>query len=176
MVCAGWRTDCENLARYIRSIDKKERITFGNQLRNEQEHGSFLASQASMILAKSRVSETRRRLSCLGLMASGEKLWMIDSTGAYRVRAHSVGAKEDQVNSILKRTDSWTTRDCDDVAAELLRILFNLKPGASNTVAKVPNGSLVEMVCVAADKTMERKLRRLFVSNLFDSHELVSKL
>jgi 20S proteasome alpha/beta subunit len=191
MVCTGWRTDCQFLANSIRSIDKKEHHVFGNPAissSNGIEYGSYLACKASLLMAKFCISETRRPLSCLGLLASGTGLWMVDSTGAYRIRAHAVGAGSDQMNIQLRKRD-WKNLDCNEAAIDLLQILFDEEnedndPTATatehdndsssssetdDTKIKVPKESLVEIATVAIPEqnNVERKMKRLFVSELF---------
>ena len=189
MVCAGWRTDCQFLANSIRSIDKKEHHVFGNPAissSNGIEYGSYLACKASLLMAKLCISETRRPLSCLALLASGTGLWMVDSTGAYRIRAHAVGAGSDQMNKQLRKRD-WKNLDCNEAAIDLLQILFDEEnedndPTATehdndsssssseidDTKIKIPKESLVEIATVAIPEqnNVERKMKRLFASEL----------
>ena len=188
MVCAGWRTDCQYLANSIRSIDKKEHLVFGNPAissSNGIEYGSYLACKASLLMAKLCISETRRPLSCLGLLASGTGLWMVDSTGAYRIRAHAVGAGSDQMNVQLRKRD-WKNIDCNEAAIDLLQILFDdehedkdptaehdddssINSDTDDTKIKIPREALVEIATVGMpeQKKLERKMKRLFVSELF---------
>ena len=165
MVCAGWRTDCQILANHIRSIDKKEQLVFGNPISKALDCGSFLACQASLILAKFCVSERRRPLSCLGLLASGAGLWMVDSTGAYRVRAHAIGLGADKVNNQLRKKD-WTQLECSAVKNELLQLLFDDSDhDNSNTNVEILKGSLIEMAIVEmSEHQVQRKVKRLFAS------------
>ncbi|OEU16648.1 hypothetical protein FRACYDRAFT_239246 [Fragilariopsis cylindrus CCMP1102] len=189
MVCAGWRTDCQFLANSIRSIDKKEHHVFGNPAissSNGIEYGSYLACKASLLMAKLCISETRRPLSCLALLASGTGLWMVDSTGAYRIRAHAIGAGSDQMNKQLRKRD-WKNLDCNEAAIDLLQILFDEEnedndPTATehdndssssssetdDTKIKIPKESLVEIATVAIPEqnNVERKMKRLFASEL----------
>jgi len=176
MVCAGWRTDCQYLANCIRSIDKKEQLVFGSPSTSSSaalEYGSYLACQASLLMAKLCVSEIRRPLSCLGLLASGTGLWLVDSTGAYRIRAHAVGIGTDWMNEQLRRKD-WTKLDCDEAATDLLKVLFDddlveLDNDRNNDVKIPTKESLVEIATVGIPETnkLDRKMRRLFASKLF---------
>ena len=169
MVCAGWRTDCQNLVNHIRSIDRREQVEFGDDVSRALEYGSFLASRASLLMANFCVSESRRPLSCLGLLASGSclGLWVVDSTGAYRVRAHAVGQGSDQVNQILRKKD-WTQQESDTVKNELLQLLYHdLGHDKNSTEIKIPEGSCVEMAIAETTRTADeapRKMKRLFTS------------
>jgi len=179
MVCAGWRTDCQYLANCIRSIDKKEQLVFGSPSISSSavlEYGSYLACQASLLMAKLCVSMSKRPLSCLGLLASGTGLWLVDSTGAYRIRAHAVGIGTDRMNDHLRRKD-WTKLDCNEAATNLLKVLFDDDleelDNDSNTDVKIPKESLVEIATVGIPETnkLDRKMRRLFASKLFGKHD-----
>mmetsp|Transcript_15682 Transcript_15682/g.36104 ORF Transcript_15682/g.36104 Transcript_15682/m.36104 type:complete len:293 (-) Transcript_15682:2862-3740(-) len=165
MVCAGWRTDCQNLVNHVRSIDRREELEFGDKASMALEYGSFLASRASLLLAKICVSESRRSLSCLGLLASSSGLWVVDSTGAYRVRALAVGRGSEKVNDILRKTD-WSKLESVKAKDEFLSLLYNDSDDDNNSSeAKIPKGSCIEMAVVetTANETL-RRFKRLFAS------------
>ena len=226
MVCAGWRTDCQYLAKCIRSIDKTERLVFGDGrdtslsisnsgIKNDRsslaaaaavtatssspslEYGSYLACQASLLLAELCTSEIRRPMCCVGLIASSSAgsssgcnrggLWFVDSTGAYRIRAHAVGAGSDHANEILRNKD-WTKLDCKDAAISLLQSLFfvgnddddlgeqHFKNNDTNDNSIVddekiiiPKESLVEIATMGkiGQSVVGRKMKRIFASDLF---------
>jgi hypothetical protein len=191
LACAGWRTDGQKLAEYLQSVDRKERQVFGTFL-DVEEHGSFLACQASQILADRCVQDGNRPMSCLGLLASGggghvrendkEKktgcLYLIDSTGTYRVRAHAVGGGSlaGKLNDILRDRD-WRQLPCNEVAKELLCVLFDDWTEDNDEIKttlkeEVPDGSLVELVRVGTrtggfkDEPPRQRMNRLFASTL----------
>ncbi|VEU39748.1 unnamed protein product [Pseudo-nitzschia multistriata] len=171
MVCSGWRTDCQNLINHIRSIDRREQLEFGHHIGTAPEYGSFLASQASLLMAKFCVSESRRPLSCLGLLASGSclGLWVVDATGAYRVRAHALGQGSDRMNEILRKVD-WTQRDSNGVKDELLRLLYSdsvhdSDDENSSSEIKIPEGSCIEMAVIEKPtRKAPNTMKRLFAS------------
>jgi hypothetical protein len=203
LTCAGWRTDGFYLKQYLQSVDKKERQVFGSLL-DVDEHGSYLACQASQFLAEICVQDGRRPMSCLGLLAaggggggttinnnnnnnigggSGGCLYLVDATGAYRVRAHAVGGGPllaGKMNDILREKD-WTQFCCADVAKELLCTLFDdlddETSESKDTSVGIPDGSLVEIVNVGSTTQgigtglSKRKstLNRIFTSTLFGS-------
>jgi hypothetical protein len=209
MVCAGWRTDGQRLVEYIQSIVRTEVEIFGEDdprgsgsMSASLEYGSYLACQASQRMADLCLRSGYRPMSAVGLLAScgddGDDsdtqehstscggLWLVDATGAYRVRAHAVGggaSLSGQVNEFLRHRD-WTQVDCNTVAKELICLLLN-KDGADNngnikradhdgskeyyTNIEVPEGTLVEMVAVGMKERngKNRRLTRLFSSTLF---------
>jgi 20S proteasome alpha/beta subunit len=199
LTCAGWRTDGYYLKQYLQSVDKKERQVFGSLL-DVDEHGSYLACQASQFLAEICVQDGRRPMSCLGLLAAGGGggggttinnnnnsgggcLYLVDASGAYRVRAHAVGGGPllaGKMNDILREKD-WTQFCCVDVAKELLCTLFDDLDDKTNeskdTSVDIPEGSLVEIVSVGSTTQgigtglSKRKstLNRIFTSTLFGS-------
>ncbi|KAG7362939.1 proteasome subunit [Nitzschia inconspicua] len=184
VVCAGWRTDGECLAEYLQSLDRQEIQLFGDDTTSSvADHGSFLANQASLRMASQCLSAGRRPWSTVGLLASSSnkkgELWLVDATGAYRVRAHAVGNMAGPVNEyFLARNRDWTTHKCHDVAKELLSVMFDsyqrsneekFDVGRNNrTRFEIPSGSLVEMMAVGLkEETGNRGLARLFASTLF---------
>jgi len=133
LVCAGWRTDGHLLAEHLRSVDRRERRLFGE--RNGSRSPSFLAESASSFLARSTVSEQRRSLVCAGLLAtaaggngettraSSAALWLVDGSGAYRVRAHALGRGSEAANAVLRKRSDWNELDSETVRTELLSSL-----------------------------------------------------
>jgi hypothetical protein len=51
LVCAGWRTDCEQLAKLCRTYAAKERERFGDPSGSPLEYGQYLANMASQAMA-----------------------------------------------------------------------------------------------------------------------------
>jgi 20S proteasome alpha/beta subunit len=184
MVCAGWRADGQYLAEYLQSVDREQVQMYGEHPACPMEYGSFLASQASLRMAVFAKYSGYRPLSTCGLLAScsnnnnndndsgtGGALWLVDATGAYRVRAHAVGAAAGPVNEILQKGD-WTKQKCADVARDLLGTMLDGPAqgddGVNRTKVDVPQGSLVEMVAVGMKEDRgNRRLKRLFASTLF---------
>jgi 20S proteasome alpha/beta subunit len=197
LLCAGWRTDGQRLAEYLQSIDREEVELYGSSDYNgvgsdddddddDGINGFYLANKASLVMAALTLSGGNRPWSTVGLLAScsqkgrGGALWLVDVTGAYRVRAHAVGGATlaGSINDYLRRQD-WTKRKCVDVAKELLRTMFeeleaeNDPSDAGNrTKFEVPRGSLVEMMAVGMKgEKGRRRLTRLYSSTLFGCKE-----
>jgi 20S proteasome alpha/beta subunit len=214
MVCAGWRSDGQRAANSVKSIHREESSIYGNSVAvsggGREEYGSYLASRASQMLARYAVSSGVRPLSCVSLMAtsssgndgrgnddhiqnsgSGGYLWLIDATGAYRVRAHAVGGgvtAASQMNDILAQKD-WTKQNCDDTARELLQVLFDddqTNEQQQNTTRRVTDilpGTLVEIAAIVCGGgklpcqdehrrqlriiQQRRGMKKLFASTLF---------
>jgi 20S proteasome alpha/beta subunit len=190
MTCVGWRTDGQYLAEVLQSMDQSQTQMFGlPSIGASIEYGSFLACQASQKMAELWARRGRRPLSTVALMATTNALWLIDATGAFRIRACAIGggSLSAQVNEYLQERE-WSTRSCNDVAKELLDTMFDddvqdhstehslqSKNGSegqnesNQTKWHVPQGSVVEMMAVGRgqEKRGGRKLIRLFSSALF---------
>ena len=175
MVCAGWRTDGSLLADYLRSLDRSEKYVFGGQ---QPPLATALADGASLYLAKSAISEGKRPLSCVGLLASStstkkQMLWVLDATGAYAVRAHALGRGSQAVNAFLRSREDWTKLDSLQVRDELLHKLWSEeeektedKVGDKPSI-QVPKGSRVEMAIVessSSSKQQRKAIKRVFAS------------
>jgi len=199
MVCSGWRTDGRVLTDHLRSFDRSENRVFGSRTSNYDNtdntidfsnHGGALADRAALFLAQCSVSEQKRSLACVGLLASaasssparnpahgGGSLWVVDATGAYRVRAHALGRGSDTIHTLLRSKD-WTRLPARTVRTELLRSLGLLpETNGSNENDNddynddpTTKGSRVEMAIVesSADRTRtaqpRNRLKRLFAS------------
>ncbi|KAL3924590.1 MAG: hypothetical protein SGARI_006005, partial [Bacillariaceae sp.] len=140
------------------------------------EHASYLASQASQLCAIGGM----RSLSTAALMGTQDALWLVDATGAYRVRACAVGGGvlAGQVNNYLQKQE-WTTMTSKDVVMKLLLTMYHdirddktdsSKPrdmtndeNDEQERISVPKGSVVEMMTISK----EGKMSRLFSSTLF---------
>jgi len=102
---------------------------------------------------------------------------LVDSTGAYRIRAHAVGIGTDRMNVQLRGKD-WTKLDCDEAATDLLKVLFDddlvkLDNDRNNDVKIPTKESLVEIATVGIPEKnkLDKKMRRLFASKLFREHD-----
>lgn len=165
LTCTGWRTDGQYLAELLKSMCRTENQMFGlPSSEANAEYGSFLACQASQRMAEFCFGGSGMRpLSTVGLLATSNALWMVDATGAYRVRACAIGAGSlsGRVNEYLQEKD-WTTRLCKDVAKDLLGVLNGNQDNSDavghssqddhhakdQTRWRVPEGSVVEMMAV----------------------------
>ena len=175
LVCAGFRTDGTILADRLRSFAQTDERVFGIGATD----GGAMADRAAAVLAKQAVSEGRRSLSCAGLLAtSGGRLYAVDATGAYAVRAHALGrGSRDLHRTVLCRTD-WTQLDHRTVRERLLRSLGLLLPTdddgdgddpddgtATPTTNVLPKGSRIEMAVVeplSAAPQQQKTMKRLF--------------
>lgn len=218
MVCCGWREDSRYLVKRIRSICKKEWLVFGcadtDNSGSSLEYGSYLSSEVSSILSKLYVSESIRSLCCVSLIASSSfdrngnvvskhsddgyddiagrvnhGLWLVDSTGSYRVRAHAIGSGSHQANNVLRRND-WTTMNCTDAARTILRTLYiknyfaddnyDVQSGKekefNNGGSRVmPKDSVIELGIVGPEYSMQhdskktkiKTMKRIFLSDIF---------
>ena len=95
-----------------------------------------------------------RALSCAALLATCDGLWLIDVTGAYRIRAHAVGGGilAGQINEGIKDLNfsKMNQQEACDCILDLL----------TNTDG-IPHGSRVEMVAVGGKNTEKPTMRRL---------------
>ncbi len=151
MVCAGWRTDANLLADHLRSADKSESLVFGPT----EDKLSHLADRASLFLARSLVSESRRALSCVGLLASPARLWLVDATGAYAVRAHAVGNGSTLVNKLLRSKANWNELETADAFGELMDLVSGSKDDAMKLLTK---GSRFEAAVTKHNGKIEKLL------------------
>jgi 20S proteasome alpha/beta subunit len=88
-------------------------------------------------------------------------LWLVDATGAYRVRAHAVGGgpMAGTINECLEETD-FSTMDSQEASKKLLEMFHKLED--------LPAESRVEMAAVKLDESSgKRTMQRLFSSRLF---------
>ena len=177
MTCTGWRIDGQVLAEMVQATHQSEKQMFGmSPAESRMEHSSYLASHASHLMAEFCVEGGIRALSTAGLMGSSDALWLVDATGAYRVRACALGGGQlaGQVNNYLQKRE-WTTLTSNDVAKELLRTLYDDIPddkrdsdsprdteSGDTERIRVPKGSVVEMMKIGRNGEM----MRLFFSSL----------
>ena len=107
-----------------------------------------------------------RALSCVALLAScGEAkepgyLWLVDATGAFRVRAHAVGGGTIAA-TLNNRLETIDLSNCNEEEAshkivELLSILEEL-----------PAESRAEIATVGWGPSGKQRMQRLFSSRLF---------
>ena len=151
MVCAGWRTDANVLADHLRSADRSESLVFGptdHKLTN-------LADKASLFLAQSLISEGRRSLSCVGLLASPTALWLVDATGAYAVRAHALGNGSKLVNKLLRSKTDWKELETGDAFQELMGMISDQTDDAMKLLTK---GSRFEAAATKQNGKIEKLL------------------
>jgi hypothetical protein len=134
-VSCGWKADGYiRLLNAARELAGTERTMFG------EESNSILPMQLSLFMAQCAVSERVRALSCaalVGYMSDADNssissspnevrrygcLWFVDVTGAYHVRAHSMGGGQ---VSITAESGKEPSIECvaDVVNEELLTII-----------------------------------------------------
>jgi hypothetical protein len=199
MVCAGWRSHGQLLADYCRDLAKEELQVYGpprmtSSTTSCPEYGHYLATQTSAWMAYTAVLR-RHPWSCVGLLATcsssssgkpsssdsssgGGCLWLIDATGAYRVRAHAVGGGPlaGLVNQYLARrllqqqevsdSDEGGERPPLPSAEELLRDVLEF---LSQQHAIVLSGTRAELAVIGPGNSSMGKtsLKRVFTSRLF---------
>jgi hypothetical protein len=134
-VSCGWKADGYiRLLNAARELASNERNTFG------EESNSILPIQLSLFMAQCAVSERVRALSCAALVgylsdadstSSNESpelsrkhgcLWLVDVTGAYPVRAHSMGGG--QVSIAAEGNKEPSIEQVADVINEELLTIF----------------------------------------------------
>lgn len=189
MVFAGWRPHGQMVADHCRDLAKEELKIYGNPRMTMKyclEYGQYLARQTSLWMAYASVLNMHS-WSCAGILAtcSGNSrginetslsstgaLWLVDSTGAYRVRAHAVGggALAAAVNQYLAQRilgNSSTGDDLDEpVGAE--QMLRDILSFLSKQHSMIPSGTRVELAVITAESaTGKARLKRVFTSRLF---------
>lgn len=153
LVCAGWRADAKRLVDHLLSSSNSETTVFGRPATN-------LAYQASQVLANFCISSSTRNLSCVGLLAQDHKLWVVDATGAYTVRAHALGTNSQKANRVLRQQANWKTMDSQQVQEYLLEKLF--EKDEDSTI--VPEGSRIELALVTPRLPPQKVMKRLLAS------------
>lgn len=182
MVCAGWRSHAQLIVDYCRDLAKEEFHVYGPprmSLTHCQEYGQYLAHQTSLWIAHTGVMK-RHRWSCVGLLATCSSssdhpdeeedskspgcLWLVDKTGAYRVRAHAVGGGPlaGIVNQYLAVEGSKdnTTRTAEKALRDLIDFL-------SEQSTMIPRGTRAELGIITADSKTNARMKRVFISRLF---------
>jgi len=157
IACAGWRADGQTLVDYCKHLAKKEVAIYGTRSQVDVQYGNYLATEASLWLARSAVSGKIRQLSCAGLLASCSSesspgnLWLVDITGSYPIRAHAIGGGPlaGIVNSYLMTLD-FATMKHEQVIKLLMEFLSDLDG--------MPKGSRIEVVSVGGQKGGKRHL------------------
>jgi len=178
MICAGWRTHTQLMIESCRDVAKEELYVYGPP-RMEQtycvEYGNYLAQQTSVWLAYTGVMK-RHRWACVGLLATCSNkhpkkesaygpgcLWLVDKTGAYRVRAHAVGGGllAGLVNQFLASEISKNdkTRSAEQALRDLLAFLCE-------QTTLIPQGTRAELAIITPERNAKRRLRRVFISEL----------
>lgn len=133
---------------------------------------SFMLSCSLLVLAIVIIQQ--RALSTVGLLASGGKtkgdecgLWLVDTTGAYRVCAHAVGLGAKAVNERLGKIDflTMTSKEC---ALRLLETIMEEPPleGTNKSSKdeeakqwKLPENARVEVALVEPGKRKNKRIR-----------------
>jgi 20S proteasome alpha/beta subunit len=168
LVCAGWRTDGDALAAKCRLVAADELDRFG-----EPTNGRVLAYEASFYMAQCAALDTSRALSCVGLLAScgsssisrgsgdGGLLWLVDATGAYRVRAHAVGNGAKTMNQRLTKVDV-SSMSCEECMVQLLKLL-TAEATKDEEGWKIPANSRVEMAFVDSVSRRMKRVQQAFV-------------
>jgi 20S proteasome alpha/beta subunit len=168
LVCAGWRTDGDALAAKCRLVAADELDRFG-----EPTNGRVLAYEASFYMSQCATLDTSRALSCVGLLAScssssgsicrgdGGSLWLVDATGAYRVRAHAVGNGAKTINQRLTKVD-MSSMSCEECREQLLKLLTT--EGTKDEEGwKIPANARVELAFVDPVNRRMKRVRQAFV-------------
>ena len=108
-----------------------------------------------------------RELSCIGILAtSGDEnspgyLWLVDATGAYRIRAHAMGGGtlgSAACNEVL-RTSDFSQLSKEEGAKRLIQML------TTEQSLNLPAEARVEVATVGASPV--RKVERRLASSLF---------
>lgn len=122
----------------------------------------------------------QRALSCAGLLVTSGRtideqccLWLVDATGAYRVRAHAVGLGAKTVNERLRKID-FAALTCRQGALRLLDTIVEepeekeSSEEKETTAWKLPVDARVEVAVVAA---CQRKMNRIRVDDLLSAEK-----
>jgi hypothetical protein len=181
LVCAGWRTDGEQLGEKFRSLAMMESSQFGEPF-HAHEYGHLLVQEAAAWMAKCAVFENTRALSCVGLLATSGRniddaccLWLVDATGSYRVRAHAVGLGAKIVNEQLRALD-LASLTCSEACRQILEIMVNGSGDIDETKQdltekevtpwSLPHDARVELAFV---KPRQQKMSRIRIDSLLTS-------
>ena len=162
---------------YCRDLAKEELQIYGPprmSLTHCQEYGNYLAQQTSLWLAYTGVMK-RHRWSCVGLLATCSSdhkvegtrdpgcLWLVDKTGAFRVRAHAVGGGPlaGLVNQYLalEQSKNDKTRTSERALCELLDFL-------SEQSTFITQSTRVELAILTPGRNAQTQLKRVFASVL----------
>lgn len=102
-------------------------------------------------------------------------MWLVDATGAYRVRAHAVGLGAKTINERLRRIDfSSLTRNqgalrlLETIVEEQKEEEISSRDKDQATPWKLPDNALAEVAVVAS---CERKMKRIRIDDLLSSEE-----
>jgi hypothetical protein len=101
----------------------------------------------------------------LSTCGGGERegcLWLVDATGAYRVRAHAIGWGAKTVNERLRRIDS-SLLSKEQCALRLLETIVEEPDKKEKTAWKLPSNAFAELAVVASP---QRKMSRLLKASL----------
>lgn len=168
MVCAGWRSHGQLMVDYCRDLAKEELQVFGPPRMTTtycQEYGRYLAQQTSAWMAYSAILR-KNAWSCVGLLATVSPtteaapstgwLWLVDATGAYRIRAHAVGGGglAGIVNHYLAQRPIMSA---EQTMREVLDLL-------SQQTALLPSGTRAELAIIGPDSSKKVKLQRVFLT------------
>jgi hypothetical protein len=91
-------------------------------------------------------------------------LWLVDATGAYRVRAHAIGWGAKTINERLRRIDSsiLTREQC---VLRLLQTIVEEPDEKEKTAWKFPSNAYAEVAVIASSQRKMSRLRKAsFVS------------
>ena len=176
LVSTGWRADTHILTDYTRLVASEELEIYGEPSSQKGEHyGQFIATDVCSWMAQCALSESTRKLSVVGLLATcggsdSGYLWLLDATGSYRVRAHAVGRLAGIANSKLQDID-WTLLDKDEAATKLVELLSEILEDGDTSECCVElayiSSSTGSDDQKAAKHQQRRRLERLFSSRLF---------
>ena len=133
-----------------------------------------------------------RSLSCVGLVATvsgqcrdetqnspGGYLWLVDTTGAYRVRAHAIGIGAECINKQLMTTDfskltveegvqfllDIVKKECAS-KTDIERNINISQENVSKSDWNLPPRSIVEMAVVDSSRQKLRRIRLPFFGKM----------
>ncbi|KAL7433808.1 hypothetical protein ACHAXM_003747 [Skeletonema potamos] len=197
LLTAGWRTDGMALSDAARELMMEEislyclplSVTMGActngdaAMSNAQpsHYGRRIADGLSYYMAKCSFSEGVRSLATIGLLAcnnfGGGRLYLVDATGSYSVRAHAIGNGASKIHKRLVFVN-FEAMTCLEGIRMLLRIIAeeggmlssekvsshvgeNIKRVGAWTI---PHNPGVELAILRSD---EQRMRRIRLSSLF---------
>ena len=121
-------------------------------------YGRRVAEGLSYYLAKCVFSEGTRSLSTVGMLAVGSNsaidgvssIFLIDATGAYRVRAHAIGANAFMLNEKMGYID-FSNMNCDEGLKALLSLLVESEKRNTNIESTVSKQDKMENTHLTSD-------------------------
>lgn len=149
LLCAGWRPDADWLASKCRSLAAADTMQ------------TLHPDDVSLWMAYCAASGGVRALSVVGLLTIDKQLYLIDSTGAYAVRAHAVGRGSKAVNARL-RTLSLQDVTAEQGVKDICRLLTT-KGDDDNDWEPLSNTTRVELAIVDDETSKLQRIRQPFL-------------